>query len=83
MNLDGDVVIVFYYLGWPDLFFNVGGFDQKIKALVNDVERCFTQDILLQALFLNGIGTTSDNSRTLFNASLQTVKRIGRIKYPL
>lgn len=51
VNLDVDVVVVFYYLGWSDSFFNVGGFDQKIKALVNDVKKCFTQDNLLQAFF--------------------------------
>ena len=74
VNLDGDGVFGFYYLGWSDSFFLAGGFDKKINALVNDVKKCFTQDIPLQALFLSGIGSTSDNPWTPFNDSLQARK---------
>ena len=67
----GDVACAFYYLGWLDTFFQTTGYDKKIEALVNDLGKCFKDNIPLQALFLSGIGSPSDSPYTPFDEALK------------
>ena len=63
----GDTAFGFYYIGWQDSFFSDRQCEEKIDALVNDVRKCFTEKIPLQALLLSGFGSSSDSPKTFFS----------------
>ena len=68
----GDTAYAFYYIGWPDSFFQERQYEEKIDALVNDVRKCFKEKIPLQALLLSGFGSSSDSPKTFFSDALKT-----------
>ena len=68
----GDTAYGFYYIGWPDSFFQDRQYEDKIDALVNDVGKCFKEKIPLQALLLSGFGSSSDSPKTFFSDALKT-----------
>jgi hypothetical protein len=75
VNLErGDTAFAFYYIGWSDSFFQNNQYEEKIDALVNDVGKCFKENIPLQALFLSGIGSSSDSPKTFFDDAMKTRK---------
>ncbi len=67
----GDTAFGFYYIGWLDSFFSDRHCEEKIEALVNDVRKCFRENIPLQALLLSGFGSSSDSPKTIFSDELK------------
>ena len=74
----GDTAFGFYYIGWPDSFFSDRQCEEKIEALVNDVRKCFRENIPLQALLLSGFGSSSDSPKTIFSDELKKRKPLKR-----
>ena len=74
----GDTAFGFYYIGWQDSFFSDRQCEEKIDALVNDVRKCFTEKIPLQALLLSGFGSSSDSPKTFFSDELKMRRPLKR-----
>jgi hypothetical protein len=74
----GDTAFGFYYIGWPDSFFSDRQCEEKIEALVNDVRKCFTEKIPLQALLLSGFGSSSDSPKAFFSDELKMRRPLKR-----